>query len=127
MHPLNQMLKYHCREVTIPNTFGTPVLLGDTGFAALLFAYGKEGALKLIRDVHPLTSWEITDYRENIKVFFIPHGAKLEIYQRVSPLRYIFNTSLDYLRFCGVKAYFYFPDKKILRLEYLNVSFSGFS
>lgn len=67
MHPLNQMLKYHCREVTIPNTFGTPVLLGDTGFAALLFAYGKEGALKLIRDVHPLTSWEITDYRENIK------------------------------------------------------------
>lgn len=66
-HPLNQMLKYHCREVTIPNTFGTPVLLGDTGFAALLFAYGKQGALKLIRDVHPLTSWEITDFREEIK------------------------------------------------------------
>ncbi|KAJ7340327.1 hypothetical protein OS493_003063 [Desmophyllum pertusum] len=24
MHPLNQILKYHCREVIVPNTFGTP-------------------------------------------------------------------------------------------------------
>ena len=71
MHPLNQMLKYHCREVIVPTTFGGPVLLGDTGFASVLFAYGQQGALRLIQDIHPLTTWEISDYRKNIKVHFI--------------------------------------------------------
>lgn len=68
VHPLNQMLKYHCREVIVPNTFGTPVLLGETGLTAVLFAYGSQGALRLLQDIHPLTTWEVTDYRKNIKV-----------------------------------------------------------
>ena len=67
-HPLNQILKYHCRETIVPTTFGTPILLGDAGFAAVLFAYGNDGALKLLEDIHPLTSWEVTDFRKNIKV-----------------------------------------------------------
>ncbi|XP_078349168.1 polyunsaturated fatty acid 5-lipoxygenase-like [Oculina patagonica] len=67
VHPLNQMLKYHCREVIVPNTFGSPVLLGDTGLATLLFAYGSQGSQRLLQDIHPLTTWEVTDYRKNIK------------------------------------------------------------
>ena len=73
MHPLNQILKYHCREVTISNTVANAALLGDTTGAALLFAYGQQGALRLLRDIHPLTTWEITDYRKNIKVRFISY------------------------------------------------------
>ena len=68
LHPLNQILKYHCREVIVPNTFGTPILIGETGFTAVLFAYGSQGALRLLQDIHPLTTWEVTDYRKNIKV-----------------------------------------------------------
>ena len=73
MHPLNQILKYHCREVTIPNTASNTGFLGDTGGAALLFAYGQQGVLRLLRDIHPLTTWEITDYRKNINVRFISY------------------------------------------------------
>ncbi|KAJ7340314.1 hypothetical protein OS493_003047 [Desmophyllum pertusum] len=54
-HPLNQILKYHCREVIVPNTFGTPVLLGENGFTDVLFAYGRNGAQRLLEDIHPLT------------------------------------------------------------------------
>ncbi|KAJ7384832.1 hypothetical protein OS493_019509 [Desmophyllum pertusum] len=43
MHPLYQILKYHCREVIVPNTFGTPALVNDAGFTDKLFAYGNEG------------------------------------------------------------------------------------
>ena len=68
MHPLNQILKYHCRETIVPTTFGTPILLDEAGFADVLFAYGNDGALKLLEDIHPLTSWEVTDFRKNIKV-----------------------------------------------------------
>ena len=68
MHPLNQILKYHCRETIVPTTFGTPILLGDSGFADVLFAYGNDGALRILQDIHRLTSWEVTDFRKNIKV-----------------------------------------------------------
>ncbi|XP_068716666.1 polyunsaturated fatty acid 5-lipoxygenase-like isoform X2 [Montipora capricornis] len=66
-HPLNQMLKYHCREIVIPNTIGTPALVGDQGFADLLFAFGSEGALRLLRDAHQYATWEATDLRAQIK------------------------------------------------------------
>ena len=67
-HPLNQILKYHCRELTVPNTFGVPNLLGESKLTDLLFAYGNDGAYRLLRDTYPLTTWEVTDYRGNIKV-----------------------------------------------------------
>ena len=68
MHPLNQILKYHCRETIVPTTFGNPVLLAESGLTDVLFAYGNDGAFRLLRDIHPLTSWEVTDFRKNIKV-----------------------------------------------------------
>ncbi|KAJ7365963.1 hypothetical protein OS493_002702 [Desmophyllum pertusum] len=67
MHPLNQILKYHCREVIVPNTFGTPALVHENKFMDLLFAYGNEGASRLLREAHPSSTWETTDFRGNIK------------------------------------------------------------
>ncbi|XP_068671938.1 polyunsaturated fatty acid 5-lipoxygenase-like [Montipora foliosa] len=67
LHPLNQMLKYHCREIVIPNAFGTPALVGEQGFMDLLFAIGNEGALRLLRDGHQYATWEATDFRAQIK------------------------------------------------------------
>ncbi|XP_068762352.1 polyunsaturated fatty acid 5-lipoxygenase-like isoform X1 [Montipora capricornis] len=66
-HPLNQLLKYHCREILVPNTFGVPNLLGEGKLMDLLFACGNDGAYRMLRESYPLTSWEITDYRNNIK------------------------------------------------------------
>ncbi|XP_068671923.1 polyunsaturated fatty acid 5-lipoxygenase-like isoform X3 [Montipora foliosa] len=67
LHPLNQMLKYHCREIVVPNAFGTPALVGEQGFMDLLFAIGSEGALRLLRDGHQYATWEATDFRAQIK------------------------------------------------------------
>ncbi|XP_068671930.1 polyunsaturated fatty acid 5-lipoxygenase-like isoform X2 [Montipora foliosa] len=67
LHPLNQMLKYHCRGIVIPNTFGTPRLMDDQGFMDLLFAFGNEGALRLLRGGHQYATWEATDLRAQIK------------------------------------------------------------
>ncbi|XP_068762357.1 uncharacterized protein [Montipora capricornis] len=67
LHPLNQILKYHCREVVVPNTLGTPRLVGDQGFMDLLFASGKEVSLRLLRDGHKFATWEVTDLRAQIK------------------------------------------------------------
>ncbi|XP_078349100.1 polyunsaturated fatty acid 5-lipoxygenase-like isoform X3 [Oculina patagonica] len=67
VHPLNQILKYHCREVIVPNKFGTPALVNEARFMDLLFAYGNDGAIRLLQDAHPLSTWEVTDFRRNIK------------------------------------------------------------
>ena len=52
----------------MPNTLGTPRLVGDQGFMDLLFASGKEGSLRLLRDGHKFATWEVTDLRAQIKV-----------------------------------------------------------
>lgn len=62
------MLKYHCREVIVPNTFGTPSLVDEFRFMDLLFAFGNDGANRLLRDAHEFSTWEVTDFRRNIKV-----------------------------------------------------------
>ena len=48
--------------------FGTPALVNEARFMDLLFAYGSDGAVRLLRDAHPLSTWEETDFRRNIKV-----------------------------------------------------------
>ncbi|KAL9962251.1 hypothetical protein ACROYT_G031333 [Oculina patagonica] len=60
-HPLHQMLKFHCRELV------TPALTEEVGFVAKLFAYGAEGANRLIRDGHKFSTWEETDFRSKLK------------------------------------------------------------
>ena len=67
-HPLQQMLKFHCREIIVPNTFGIQTLVGEGEFTHKLFAYGHLGAQELIRRAFPLTSWDVTDFRANLKV-----------------------------------------------------------
>ena len=67
-HPLQQMMKYHCREVMIPNVFGGPKLLNQKGFMHLLFAFGDTGTRRLVKDTYPITTWDVTDFRENLKV-----------------------------------------------------------
>lgn len=62
------MLKYHCREVIVPNTFGAPSLVDEFRFMDLLFAFGNDGANRLLRDAHEFSTWEVTDFRRNIKV-----------------------------------------------------------
>ena len=67
-HPLHQILKYHCRDVTIPNSVGTPALVDDGNFMDQLFAFGNKGTVRLLQDGYHITTWEVTDFRGEIKV-----------------------------------------------------------
>ena len=67
-HPLHQILKYHCRDVTIPNSVGTPALIDDGNYMDQLFAFGNEGTKRLLRDGYQITTWDVTDFRGEIKV-----------------------------------------------------------
>ena len=67
-HPLHQILKYHCRDITIPNSVGTPVLLEEGEFVDQLFAFGSNGTARILKNGHQMATWEVTDFRGEIKV-----------------------------------------------------------
>ncbi|XP_068761819.1 polyunsaturated fatty acid 5-lipoxygenase-like [Montipora capricornis] len=66
-HPLHQILRYHCREVTVPNTIGTPKLIGNGQYMDQLFAFGHNGTNRLLKDAYPISTWDITDFRSELK------------------------------------------------------------
>ncbi|XP_073245917.1 polyunsaturated fatty acid 5-lipoxygenase-like isoform X2 [Porites lutea] len=66
-HPLHQILKFHCREITVPNTFGTPKLVNEEAFMDLLFAHGNTGTIRLLKDSHKVATWEVTNLKEEVK------------------------------------------------------------
>ena len=67
-HPLHQILKFHCREMTVPNAFVTPTLVNEAGLTDLLFAYGNTGTIRLLKDSHKVATWEVTNLKEEVKV-----------------------------------------------------------
>ena len=36
-----------------------------------LFAMGSEGTKRLLRDAYPLSTWDVTDFRSQLKVSFL--------------------------------------------------------
>ena len=67
-HPLHQILKFHCREMTVPNAIVTPTLVNEAGLTDLLFAYGNTGTIRLLKDSHKVATWEVTNLKEEVKV-----------------------------------------------------------
>ena len=67
-HPLHQILKYHCRDITIPNSLGTPKLIDEGKFVDQLFAFGNNGTARLLKDGYQVARWKVTDFRGEIKV-----------------------------------------------------------
>lgn len=99
LHPLHQMLKYHCREVIVPNTFGTPALTNQLGFMSKLFGYGEAGAKRLIRAGRPLSTWQVTDFRGNIKVQYL---SRTKTFNLVRP--HLNQAISDFLRSKKIKV-----------------------
>ena len=95
LHPLNQILKYHCRELTVPNTIGTPKLADEGQFMDLLFAYGNTGMLTLLRDGHAVATWEVTDLRAEIKVSCYVSSAVSALLFNPFNLKYLIDLFTD--------------------------------
>lgn len=79
-HPLHQMLKYHCRDVTVPNTIGAPNLLAEGQIVDKLFAFGNKGAIRLLTKAHPLTTWDVTDFKNEIRKRGVDNKTVLPYY-----------------------------------------------
>jgi len=66
-HPLHQILKYHCRGISITDKLAFKILLGKNGGLHKLFPYGYYGAVSVALRSFRQTSWNDTDFLENIR------------------------------------------------------------
>jgi hypothetical protein len=71
LHPLRQLLKFHCRGVSGTNKFNIKNLTGIGGTSDRLFAVGHSGGYKLLRKAFEASSWDDTDFVANIKVILL--------------------------------------------------------
>ena len=67
-HPLHQILKFHCRGISITDKLAFALLLSKNGHLHKLFPYGYLGAVSLALRSFSQTSWKDTNFLENIKV-----------------------------------------------------------
>ena len=71
LHPLHQVLKYHCRGIIPLNAHATYALLKDNRTLRSLFGYGNLGANTLLSREYPKMVWGDIDLQENIEVSYI--------------------------------------------------------
>lgn len=72
-HPLNELLKYHCRGLITANTIGAPPLFWPKGYMDRLSAIGRQGAMLLIIRGYQTLDWNNADLLFDMKVNSIPH------------------------------------------------------
>ncbi|KAJ7380261.1 hypothetical protein OS493_010976 [Desmophyllum pertusum] len=67
LHPLHQLLKYHCRGLLPTNKVGFPKLVEDKAYMHQLFAIGNVGAVTLLVRAYQTLTWADTDFRGKIR------------------------------------------------------------
>ena len=70
LHPLYQILQYHCRGLLPLNAYGTPALLKVNITLRSLFSYGNEGATQLLLKEYPKMVWDDVDLEVNLEVVY---------------------------------------------------------
>lgn len=66
-HPLNELLKYHCRGLLATNTLGSPSLVNEGGYMDILTAIGHKGTILLLERGYKTLGWKDTDFHQDIK------------------------------------------------------------
>jgi len=67
LHPLHQILKYHCRGLLPLNAQGTVTLLKEDRTIRSLFGYGNRGATTLLGKEYPKMIWGDIDLQRNVE------------------------------------------------------------
>ena len=68
LHPLHQILQYHCRGSLSLNAYGIPALLHSNLTMRSLFSHGGEGSVQLMLKRYSKMVWNDIDLEVNIKV-----------------------------------------------------------
>ncbi|KAL9951788.1 hypothetical protein ACROYT_G044515 [Oculina patagonica] len=66
-HPLHQMIKYHCRGISITGRPGFELLLGENAISHKLSPLGQHGTMKIALRSFRQMSWKDTDFMGNIR------------------------------------------------------------
>jgi len=66
-HPLNELLKYHCRGLIATNTIGSPSLVSPNGYMDKLTTMGYRGTVLLVDRGYKTLSWKDADFHLDIK------------------------------------------------------------
>ena len=69
LHPLHQILQYHCRGLIPVNAFGLESLISNNNTYRSLFSHGNEGASELLIKEYRNMVWDDVDLERNIQVF----------------------------------------------------------
>ncbi|XP_031549235.1 arachidonate 5-lipoxygenase-like [Actinia tenebrosa] len=80
LHPLHQLLKFHCRGVSGTNKFNINNLTGRNSTSDLLFAVGYPGGYQLLRRSFEASSWDDADFVKNIKRRGMNNNNKVPYY-----------------------------------------------
>ena len=67
-HPLNELLRWHCRGLITTNINGFPKLIRPGGYMHRLFSIGHVGSIELLNKAYKDYSWEGAGFWESIKV-----------------------------------------------------------
>ena len=67
-HPLNELLKYHCRGLIAVNAIGAPQLFFPLGYMDRLSAMGRKGTVLLLSRGLKTFSWKLADLHLDMKV-----------------------------------------------------------
>lgn len=78
-HPLHQILKYHCRGISVTDQLAFSVLLGENMYLHKLFAYGYSGVVSLALRAYRQASWEDTDFPRNIEVLWTTNLKSVQL------------------------------------------------
>ncbi|XP_028399186.1 arachidonate 5-lipoxygenase-like isoform X2 [Dendronephthya gigantea] len=88
-HPLNELLKWHCRGLISTNVNGFPKLILPGNYMHLLFSMGHRGSIELLNKGFLDLSWEDIDFWKSIKVAILT--ILLVIFKGRDDLRTISN------------------------------------
>lgn len=113
LHPLHQLLKYHCRGLLPTNKVGFPKLVDDQAYMHQLFAIGNTGSVTLLVRAFQTLTWADTDFRAKNKARGIDDRKKLPYFPYRDDGELIYKAMEDL-----VKDYvnFYYPaDSDVLK------------
>ncbi|XP_031553186.1 arachidonate 5-lipoxygenase-like [Actinia tenebrosa] len=77
LHPIHQIMKFHCRGLLPTNKIGFPKLVDDKAYMHQLFAIGNVGSVQLLVKAFHTMSWADTDFQANIKMRGLDDKRKL--------------------------------------------------
>ena len=113
-HPLNVILKYHCRGVMVTNTIGSPTLITPGQYMDKLTPMGYKGTLLLLQRGYKTLSWQDSDFHLNIKVRYHYYLGSVPLEIRDNPVRGS-NSDQCQISLCNVNA---FSVREVMRIKY---------